>query len=258
MGTDRISLPVERIYKTVTKNRQENRKVGLFMIPKRLSRILVIGFLALSVTFASSGGILSATALAATPTATDSSQSTGVRADKAIGGLLALGLLAVIASGHHGKSDSSTPPQTSSGGIVPAPKPIPTPSASGLTADEQQAFRLLNADRVANGLPALRNDSRLNSVAEAYAKDMIKRGFFAHNNPEGQTPFDRMRAAGISYVYAGENIAINQSPSAAETAFMSSPGHRANILNSHYTDVGLGVGYSTNGSVYVDQEFISR
>jgi uncharacterized protein YkwD len=87
---------------------------------------------------------------------------------------------------------------------------------------------------------------------------MISRGFFAHNNPEGQTPFDRMRQAGISYKYAGENLAINSSVAAAETAFMNSSGHRANILSPNYTEIGIGVVRNSRGSVYVVQEFIGK
>jgi uncharacterized protein YkwD len=230
------------------------------MIQKRFSRILVTGFLILSLTFVSSGGILLNTVWAATPATADSSSSAGVHSDNTTGILLAVGLLAVL-SGHHGKS-STVAAQTASGSTAPASKPVSTTttttSSSGLTADEQQAFKLLNADRTANGLPALRNDSRLNALAEAYAKDMINRNFFSHTNPEGQSPFDRMKAAGIAYSYAGENIAINTSPSAAEIAFMNSTGHRANILSPNYSDVGLGVARSANGSLYVVQEFISH
>jgi len=142
---------------------------------------------------------------------------------------------------------------------APAATPAPPASASGnLTADEAQALALLNADRAANGLPPLRANSRLNALAENYAQDMINRGYFSHTNPEGQSPFDRMRQAGVTYRYAGENLAINTSVSGAEQAFMNSPGHRANILNPHYTEVGVGVRYGSNGSVYVVQEFIGQ
>ncbi len=130
------------------------------------------------------------------------------------------------------------------------------PSAENAAAGERQAVALLNADRRAQGLPDLKVDSRLTNLGEKYAQDMINRNFFAHNNPEGQSPFDRMKQAGISYSYAGENIAINHSVPAAETAFMNSSEHRANILNTHYSNVGIGVAYDKNGNVYVAQEFI--
>ncbi|MDF2479453.1 MAG: SCP-like extracellular, partial [Sphingobacterium sp.] len=63
-------------------------------------------------------------------------------------------------------------------------------------------------------------------------------------------------AAGISYSAVGENIAENTSVQAAETSFMNSSGHRANILNSNYTTVGIGVAYDSAGNVYVVQDFI--
>lgn len=121
---------------------------------------------------------------------------------------------------------------------------------------EQQAVVLMNADRRAQSLPELKVDVRLTDLGEKYAQDMVRRNFFSHTNPEGQSPFDRMKQAGISYSYAGENLAINQSIAAAETAFMNSSGHRANILNTHYTSVGIGVAYDNSGNVYVVQEFI--
>jgi len=95
-------------------------------------------------------------------------------------------------------------------------------------------------------------------VAGRHVQDEINRNFFAHNNPDGQSPFDRMHAASISFSYAGENLAINRDVTSAEKAFMNSPGHRANILNPNYTEVGIGVRYNSQGSIYVVQNFISR
>lgn len=138
---------------------------------------------------------------------------------------------------------------------APAPAQPPT---SQIKAAEQRALELLNADRRVNGLPALRLNGTLVVLAENYGKDMIKRGYFSHYNPEGQSPFDRMRSYGLNYRYAGENLAINTNVEAAQRALMNSPGHRANILNPNYTEVGVGVSYNSRGSVYVVQEFIGR
>jgi uncharacterized protein YkwD len=132
-----------------------------------------------------------------------------------------------------------------------------TNASNNVAAAEQQAVNLLNTDRRAQGLPDLKVDSRLTQLGEKYAQDMINRNFFSHTNPEGQSPFDRMKQAGISYIYAGENIAINKSVPTAEVAFMNSPEHRANILSKNYTKVGIGVAYDKNGEIYVAQEFIS-
>lgn len=185
----------------------------------------------------------------------------------AIGGLVALGLLAVLTSKKGGHSDAkaknvttNNPPANNSntGSSTQGSSPAVPTTSSGLTADESKAFQLLNADRAANGLPALKLNSSLGSLAENYAQDMINRKFFSHYNPEGQSPFDRMKQAGISYSYAGENLAINSSVPAAEKAFMNSSGHRANILSPNYTEVGLGVRYDSSGSAYVVQEFIKK
>ncbi|MPN24443.1 hypothetical protein SDC9_171842 [bioreactor metagenome] len=161
----------------------------------------------------------------------------------------------MLSNGGGGDSDSSlaksTAPSTGAGGSKPT-----QPSSGDVKAAEARALQLLNADRSKNGLPALKANSKLTALAESYAQDMINRGFFAHNNPEGQTPFDRMKAAGIGYSYAGENLAINSNVDAAEVAFMNSSGHRANILSKNFTEVGIGVKYAPSGQVYVVQEFI--
>jgi uncharacterized protein YkwD len=185
-------------------------------------------------------------------------------------GLIGVGLLALLSGGHGSKSASPVVPSlapSSSTGISstnassqpvsqPISQPAPAVTSGNIAADEQQAVALMNADRRAQGLPDLQVDSRLTNLGEQYAQDMINRNFFSHTNPEGQSPFDRMKQAGIAYTYAGENIAINQSVPAAETAFMNSPGHRANILNVSYTSVGIGVAYDKSGNVYIVQEFI--
>lgn len=179
-----------------------------------------------------------------------------------VGALVALGLLTAM-SGHDNGGGASSPTYTlpaSTTTTKPAEKPANQPSSGGasLSAEQQQAFNLLNADRAAHGLKPLVFNQALAKLADNYAQDMINRNFFAHNNPEGQTPFDRMKKAGITYRYAGENLAINRNVAAAETAFMNSSGHRANILNANYTQVGIGVRHNAKGSVYVVQEFIGK
>ncbi len=181
-----------------------------------------------------------------------------------VGAIVALGLLAVLSNhgdGGDNQAAAYTLPAANNGqAAAPVSQPAQdTVTASGNpTADQQQALKLLNADRAAHGLKPLVFNTELARLGENYAQDMINRNYFSHNNPEGQTPFDRMRQAGITYTYAGENLAINRSIAAAETAFMNSAGHRANILSPNYTQVGIGVRYSPKGSVYVVQEFIGK
>ncbi|MBP2639866.1 MAG: SCP-like extracellular [Firmicutes bacterium] len=129
---------------------------------------------------------------------------------------------------------------------------------TSLTAEEQLALDLLNADRTTNGLAPLKLNLAVTAVAQRHAQDEINRDFFAHNNPDGLSPFDRMHAAGISFRYGGENLAINQDVTAAQQALMNSPGHRANILSPDYTEVGIGIRYNSQGTLYVVQCFIGR
>ncbi|MDR3559904.1 MAG: CAP domain-containing protein [Negativicutes bacterium] len=132
------------------------------------------------------------------------------------------------------------------------------PQPNQPTDEEQLAFELLNADRQANGLYLLSWNPQLAELARAHAQDMQRRDYFSHDNPEGQSPFDRMRQRGIKYRFAGENLASNSNVEAAEIALMNSPGHRANILNSHFGEVGIGVCHDNDGSVLVVQEFIGK
>ncbi|MBP1765184.1 MAG: SCP-like extracellular [Firmicutes bacterium] len=128
----------------------------------------------------------------------------------------------------------------------------------GLSNEEQLAFTLLNADREANGLSPLKLNLAISAVAQRHAQDEIDRAFFAHNNPDGLSPFDRMHAAGITFRYAGENLAIDQDVTAAEQALMNSSGHRANILSPDFTEVGIGIRFNSQGSLYIVQCFIGR
>ncbi len=142
------------------------------------------------------------------------------------------------------------PPPTA----TPRP-PAPLPPAGGLSAMEQQLFDGQNSERTRGGLPALRLDGALQSVARQRANDMATRGYFSHTSPTGQTAFTLIDAAGIYAPYAAENIGYNTYPDSQSTAqvlaaFMASPGHRANIMNGSYTRVGVAVAISSSGMKY--------
>ena len=159
------------------------------------------------------------------------------------------------AKGTESNSSSNNNGTVNSGSTTTGTTSSSTSSANVATA-EKNAVELMNADRRANGLSDLKVSSAVTAVARSHAQDMVNRKFFSHSNPDGKTPSDRLKAAGISYSAVGENIAENTSVQAAETAFMNSSGHRANILNSKYTTVGIGVAYDSAGNVYVVQDFI--
>ncbi len=126
---------------------------------------------------------------------------------------------------------------------------------AAISSDERLAIDLLNKDREKHGLPRLTADARLSQVARKHAEDMVRNNYFSHTNQKGQSPFDRMKADGISYRAAAENIAYNNSIAAMQVAWMNSSGHRANILNAQYTHVGLGLYTAPNGSIYGVQLF---
>lgn len=225
------------------------------MIQVSIKKKVLTGFLALSFLTTSFGGAFVSSVQAASP----EEVSTEVQEETSSGkgvllGLVAIGLISALS--HHGDSDKKATQSKNNGSDSGSSSG--NTSTNGSASEKQQAFTLLNQDRAANGLPALTLNSQLTSLADAYAADMIKRGYFSHYNPEGESPFDRMDKAGITYTAAAENLAINTSVAAAQTAFMNSSGHRANILNSSYTDVGIGVVHSSDGSVYVVQEFIKK
>ncbi len=133
-----------------------------------------------------------------------------------------------------------------------------TSTTSGLTADEQEVFNLINAQRTAAGLSALKIDEELQNVARVKAKDMVDNNYFSHNSPTYGTPFNMIKNYGITYKAAGENIAGNSTNKGAVNAWMNSSGHKANILNSNYNYTGIGVVSSPKyGKIYV-QMFIGK
>lgn len=112
---------------------------------------------------------------------------------------------------------------------------------------EQEMLQVLNKERTSRGLVALVSDTALREVARAYSEDMFRRGYFSHDNPEGEDPFDRMDKAGIVYGFAGENLALAPSTSLAMEGLMNSKGHRENILRPEFRKIGIGV---IDGGIY--------
>lgn len=106
---------------------------------------------------------------------------------------------------------------------------------------EDEMLVLVNRERTSRGLPALEMDPELRLLARSYADQMFKRGYFAHETPEGVDPFERMREANITFGLAGENLALAPSLDTAHNGLMNSPGHKANILRDGFLKVGIGV-----------------
>ena len=142
-------------------------------------------------------------------------------------------------------------------GSKPTPKPPHEPKSPGeLATEEALLLELVNKDRSQAGLKPLKSDFRLVQTARAKSMDMRDQGYFGHISPRLGTPFDQMRAAGISYRIAGENIAGAPSANAAHRALMQSPGHRANILSRDFTHIGIGMAKGGPYGIYFTQQFI--
>ncbi len=153
-----------------------------------------------------------------------------------------------------GTTPTTPKPGTTTPGTTTAPG---TPAAGGtVDATEARVVELTNAERRKNGLRDLQVDNSLANAAQAKSNDMLSKNYFSHTSPTYGSPFDMMRSFGISYSYAGENIAKGQrSADEVVKAWMNSPGHRANILNGNFTHIGIG---HTSSQNYWTQMFIGK
>ncbi len=122
----------------------------------------------------------------------------------------------------------------------------PAPS-TGLTADEAKMVNLVNQARTGQGVKALSVNSQLVTLARRKSQDMVDKNYFSHTSPTYGSPFDMMKNAGVKYSTAGENIAGAATVESAHQSLMNSSGHRANILNSSFTQIGIGI---VSGSQY--------
>lgn len=135
---------------------------------------------------------------------------------------------------------------------------IPTKSAEE-TSTEQEILKLVNEERAKVGAKPLTLNWELSRVAKFKSEDMRDNKYFSHDSPTYGSPFQMMKSFGITYKSAGENIAAGQkTPEAVMKSWMNSSGHKANILDKNYTQ--LGVGKATGGSygTYWTQMFIGK
>ena len=116
-----------------------------------------------------------------------------------------------------------------------------------------------NSARTADKLPTLTMDPLLQAAAQEKANDMAAKGYFAHTSPTGVTPWYWFTNVGYYFSYAGENLAVNFSDSQdVTTAWLNSPEHRANILDAHFTQIGMAVAqgtYNGQSATYVVELF---
>lgn len=124
-------------------------------------------------------------------------------------------------------------------------------------AAENEVIKLVNSERAKAGLPPLTTKEELSQAAYCKAQDMADKNYFSHISPTYGSLFEMLEKFGITYTTAGENIAMGQNtPAEAMNAWMNSSRHRANILNSSYTNIGVGLAANKNGQKYWAQIFI--
>lgn len=136
------------------------------------------------------------------------------------------------------------------------PAPATTNTSTSVSSYEQKVVELVNVERQKAGLSALKLDSSMANVARMKSKDMADNNYFAHQSPTYGSAGDMLSKFGIKWSAWGENIASGQkTPEAVVTAWMNSPGHRANILSTNFGRIGVGYVTNSNGTPYWTQMF---
>ena len=154
-------------------------------------------------------------------------------------------------------STSSKPSSAPSTGSQGNTSSAPSSTGGSYASFQNQVVQLVNQERAANGLKPLTVNSLLTKTATLKSEDMAKLNYFDHQSPTYGSPFDMMKQYGISYRTAGENIAMGQTtPQQVMQGWMNSPGHRANILNSSFTQIGVGIAKNAQGRYIWTQQFI--
>lgn len=145
-------------------------------------------------------------------------------------------------------SPTSTPTNTPTATITPSGTAQPACNVSNASFEEE-LLTLINQERISRGIPALSINGNLNQAALGHSQDMACNDFLGHSGSDGSDPGDRIAAAGYDFSTWGENVAAGYTtPSSVVNAWMSSSGHRSNILNPAFTEIGLG--YSFNKTSY--------
>ncbi|WP_326701472.1 sigma-70 family RNA polymerase sigma factor [Streptomyces sp. NBC_01754] len=133
----------------------------------------------------------------------------------------------------------------------PPSSPAPAPTKQAPASAAEQVAALVNTERAKEGCEPVRVNSLLDTAASRHSADMAERDYFSHTSPDGTDPGDRITAAGYRWSTYGENIAKGQTtPAAVMEAWMNSPGHRANILNCAFREIGVGREDSSGGPVW--------
>jgi uncharacterized protein YkwD len=147
-------------------------------------------------------------------------------------------------------------PTSSPPGPPPAASPAAPTRSAAPPAPEAQVLALVNVERARAGCAPVTPDARLATAAHAHSADMAGRNYFAHTDPDGYDPGRRITAAGYRWSTYGENIASGfRDPDSVMTGWMNSPGHRRNILDCRFRNLGVGLAYDGRHYPYWTQDF---
>src|SRR5271167_4354072 len=139
----------------------------------------------------------------------------------------------------------------------PSPEKI-----SGLSEQETEILGLVNQERARGGLRPLKFSPRLAVIARGHSYDMAMRHYLAHNSPDGVAPSERISGVGLDCRAVGENIYKDDDgnsadvPQRAMNGWLKSPEHLANIVSGKFTETGVGIAQSADGTTYVTQDFL--
>lgn len=124
-----------------------------------------------------------------------------------------------------------------------------------MTRQEEKVVDLTNRERKKKDLPPLKPNALLFKAARDHSANMARQGKMEHEL-DGKNPFQRIKATGYRYRFAGENIAFGDVPPEDVMAgWMKSPKHRDNILRKEFTEIGLGLAKGKDGAIYYTQVF---
>lgn len=133
------------------------------------------------------------------------------------------------------------------------------PTDHETSSQAEAVLQLVNEERAKQGLNPLTLSAKLTDIATMKSKDMADKGYFDHTSPTYGSPFQMLQDFGVHYSSAGENIAAGQrTPEEVMNAWMNSSGHRANILNKSFTEIGVGYYQGGQYGVYWTQTFVGN
>ena len=142
---------------------------------------------------------------------------------------------------------------TKSSGTSASTQTTSIPAGTGTLLDSKGIIADTNQQRALNGVASVTESNQLDASALVKAKDILAREYFEHTAPDGKTVSDLVGEQGYTYIKIGENLALGDFTSDQDvvTAWMNSPGHRANILDPEFQQMGVGVAYGVYQGQYV-------